>query len=104
MRKSMLQADTDHENTIYSIRMHQKLPFFIKKNGQKWPFFWSKIDFFGFSQAVEEPPPIVRVLDAKKHVVGRHRSRKHNIQHPYAPKFAMFHAKTAKHGRFLVKN
>ena len=29
MRKSMLQADTDHENTIYSIRMHQKLPFFI---------------------------------------------------------------------------
>ena len=45
----------------------------------------------------------MRVLDAKKHVVGRHRSQKHNIQHPYAPKFAMFHAKTAKHGPFLVK-
>ena len=23
----------DHENTIYSIRMHQNLPFFMKK----WP-------------------------------------------------------------------
>ena len=35
MRKSMLQADTNHENTIYSIRMHQKLPFFI--NGHLTP-------------------------------------------------------------------
>ena len=43
--------------------------------------------FFGLRQAVEDCPPILRVLDAKKQIVGTHRSRKHNLQHPYAPKF-----------------
>ena len=38
MRKSMLQADTDHESTIYSIRMHQKLLFFIKKTAKNGRF------------------------------------------------------------------
>ena len=52
------------------------------KNGR----FWSKIEFFGLRQAFEDPPPpISRVLDAKKQVLGRHRSRKHNLQHAYAP-------------------
>ena len=49
--------------------------------------------FFGLRQAVEDCPPILRVLDTKKHIVGTHRSRKHNLQHPYAPKFAVFHEK-----------
>ena len=49
--------------------------------------------FFGLRQAVEDCPPILRVLDAKKQIVGTHRSRKHNLQHPYAPKFAVFHEK-----------
>ena len=33
------------------------------------------------------------VLDAKKQVLGRHRSRKHNLQHAYAPTFIIFHEK-----------
>ena len=60
------------------------------KNGR----FWSKIEFFGLRQAFEDPPPpISRVLDAKKQVLGRHRSRKHNLQHAYAPTFVIFHEK-----------
>ena len=84
--------------------MHQKLPFLIKKTAKNGRFFGQKLIFLASAKQLKTPPPILRVLDAKKHVVGRHRSRKHNMQHPYAPKFAMFHAKTAKHGRFLVKN
>ena len=49
--------------------------------------------FFGLRQAVEDCPAILRVLDTKKQVVGTHRSRKHNLQHPYAPKFPVFHEK-----------
>ena len=59
--------------------------------------------FFGLRQAVEDCPPILRVLDTKKQIVGTHRSRKHNLQHPYAPKYAVFHEKkTATNGPFLV--
>ena len=60
--------------------------------------------FFGLRQAVEDCPPILRVLDAKKQIVGTHRSRKHNLQHLYGPKFAIFHEKTANNGHFLVKS
>ena len=51
--------------------------------------FWSKVEIFGLS-------PILRVLDAKKQIVGTHRSRKHNLQHPYAPKYAIFHENRPK--------
>ena len=34
-----------HKNTIYSMRMHQNLPFFMKK-GPKMVVFWPKIEFF----------------------------------------------------------
>ena len=82
-----------------------KYAVFHKKNGHKWPFSGHILIFFGFVQAVEgPPPPILRVLDAKKQVVCTHGLRKHNLQHLYAPKFAIFHRKTAKNGRFLVKN
>ena len=64
------------------------------------PVFLVKNSSFGFSQTVEDPPLTVRVLDAKMNVVGRHRSRKNDIQHLYAPKCAMFHAKMAKHQNF----
>ena len=57
--------------------------------------------FFGLRQAVEDCPPILRVLDAKKQIVGTHRSRKHNLQHPCAPKYAIFHEKTANNGHFF---
>ena len=65
---------------------------------------WSKIEFFGLGQEVEDPPPIFRVLDAKKQFAEANISRKHNLQHVYAPKFAIFHDKTAKNGHVLVKN
>ena len=101
MQHSRFQRHTDDENTICSIRMHQNLPFFMK-NRPKKAFFWSKVEFFGFRQAVEDPPPpILRVLDANKQVVGAHRSQKHNLQHVYAPKFGITHG---KNGCFLVKN
>ena len=70
---------------------------FPSKNGQKRQFFGQNLNFFAFSQAVEDPPPpILRVLDANKQVVGTHRSGKHNLQHPYAPKFPVFHGKNGK--------
>ena len=37
----------------------------------------------------------------EKQIVGTHRSRKHNLQHPYAPKYAIFHQKKAKMAVFL---
>ena len=93
MQKSKLYARTDYESTIYSICMHQNLLFFMGKL-PKMAVSWSKIEYFGLRQAVAEPPPpILRVLDAKKQIVGTHRSRKHNLQHPYAPKYAVFHKK-----------
>ena len=82
-----------------------KFAVFHEKNGHKWPFSGHMLIFFGFVQAVEgSPPPILRVLDAKKQVVCMHRLRKHNLQHLYAPKLAIFYGKTAKNGRFLVTN
>ena len=95
MRKSRLWGHTDHANTIYSIRMHQNLPFFMKKRPQM-AIFWSKVGIFGLF-------PILRALDAKKQIVGTHRSRKHNLQHPYAPKYAIFHENRPKMAVFFVK-
>ena len=60
--------------------------------------------FFRLGQAVDDCPPILRVLDAKRQIVGTDRSRKDNLQHPYAPKYAIFHEKTANNGRCLVNS
>ena len=62
--------------------MHQNVPFFMKKRPTV-ALFWSKVGIFGLS-------PISRALDAKEQIVGTHRSRKHNLQHLYAPKYAIF--------------
>ena len=75
--------------------MFQNLPFSMEKR-TKTAGFWSKIEFFGFRQAVEGPPSILRVLDAKEQVVGTHRSQTHNLEHPYAPIFAIFMKKRPK--------
>ena len=40
--------------------------------------------------------PILRVLDPKKQVVEAYRSRKQHLQHPCAPKFAIFHGKNGQ--------
>ena len=93
MRKSRLKGHTDHANTIYSIRTHQNLPFFMKKR-PTMAIFWSKVGIFCLS-------PILRALDAKKQIVGTHRSRKHNLQHPYAPKYAIFHENRPKMAVFV---
>ena len=50
--------------------------------------------YFGLS-------PILRALDAKKQIVGTHRSRQHNLQHPCAPKYAIFHENRPKMALFL---
>ena len=57
--------------------------------------------FFGLRQAVEDPPPILRVLDVKKQGVVTHRSHRHNLQHPYAPKFDIFHEKNGQQWPFF---
>ena len=56
--------------------------------------FWSKVWIFGLF-------PIFRALDAKEQIVGTQRSRKHNLQHPYAPKYAIFHENRPKMAVFL---
>ena len=101
MQKSKLYARTDYESTIYSICMHQNLLFFIEKL-PKMAVSWSKNKYFGLRQAVAEPaPPILRVLDAKKHAVWTHRLPKHNLQHSYAPKSAIFQQNRRKIAIFL---
>ena len=80
--KGKLQSHTGHATTIYSIRMHQNLPFFMKKR-RTMAIFLSKVEIFVLS-------PILRALDAKEQIVGTYRSRKHSLQHPYAPKYAIF--------------
>ena len=57
MQNNRLEEYRDHTNTIYSIRMHQNLPFFMEKR-PKMSVFWSKIDFFGFRQAVADLPSL----------------------------------------------
>ena len=65
-------------------------------------FFWSKLRFLASDKQFKPPPPpILSVLDAKKQVAGTQRSRKYKLQHPYAPKFAIFNEKTAKNGFFF---
>ena len=72
MQKSKLHARIDYESTIYSICMHQSLLFFIEKL-PKMAVSSSKIEYFGLRQAVVEPlPPMLRVLDAKRHAVWTH--------------------------------
>ena len=74
------------------------------KNRQKMAVFGQKLNVFGPRQAVEDPaPPILRVRDAKMQDVGRHRAGKHNSQHPYVPKFAVFHEKSPKMAVFWSK-
>ena len=103
MQKSKLYARTDYESTIYSICMHQNLLFFMEKL-PKMAVSWSKNKYFGLRQAVAEPaPPILRVLDAKKHAVWTHRLPKHNLQHSYAPKSAIFQQNRRKIAIFLSK-
>ena len=76
--------------------MHQNLPFFMK-NWPKMAVFWSKINFFlAPDKQLKTPLPILRVLDAKKQVVEAYRSRKHNLQHVYTPKFPIFHEKNGQ--------
>ena len=68
--------------------MHQTLPFFMKKR-PTMAIFWSKVGISGLS-------PILSPLDAKEQIVGTHRSGKHNLQHPFAPKYAIFHENRPK--------
>ena len=91
-KKSKLWSHKDHDNTFCSIRMHHNLPFLMENTAKK-KFIGQKIIFFALRQAVEDCPPILRVLDTNKQIVGTHGTRKHNLQHPYAPKFAVFHEK-----------
>ena len=82
-----------------------KFAFFHEKNGRKWLFFGQRLIFFlAPDKQLKTPPPILRVLDANKQIVGAHRSQKRNLQHAYAPKFAIFHSKNGKNGRFFVEN
>ena len=89
-------------HTICNIRMHQNLPFFHEKTAKNWPFFGQKLSLLASDKQLKTPPPpILRVLDVKKQVVVTHRSRKHNLQHPYAPKLAIFHEKNGQQWPFF---
>ena len=65
MQKSKLWSHKDHDNTFCSIRMHHNLPFLMEKTAKNGHFLVKKW-FFGLRQAVEDCPPILRVLDTEK--------------------------------------
>ena len=71
-----------------------KFPIFHGKNGKKWPLFGQQLSFSASDKQLKTPRPILRVLDAKKQVLERHRSRKHNLQHTFfikkRPRMAVF--------------
>ena len=90
------QAHTDQENTIYSIHMHQNFPFFMKKR-QKMAAFWSKIEFSGFRQAIENPPPYFEGAGCKRAGSGERQITKTQFT------AYIFHEKAAKNGRFWSK-
>ena len=60
-----------------------------------------KLSFSASDKQLKTPFPILRVLNAKKQVVEAHRSRKHNSQHAYARKFAIFHEKNGQKWAFF---
>ena len=96
-KKQVLERDRSRKHNLQHT-------FFMKKR-PRMAVFGQKLSFSASDKHLKTPPPISRVLDAKKQVLGRHRSRKHNLQHAYAPTFVIFHEKkTAKNGRFLVKD
>ena len=69
-------------------------------------FFWSKVELFGFRLAVEAPLPLILgVLDEQRQAFETHRSQKHNLPQPYAPKCAIPHQKNVNYTRTpKVKN
>ena len=70
----------------------------------RWSFVaFEKKSFFASDKQLKTPSPILRVLDAKKLVVGTYRSQKHKLQHPYAPNSSIFHEKKAKNGVFWLQ-
>ena len=60
--------------------------------------FWSKIEFFGFRQAIENPPPYFQGAGCKK-AGSRERKITKNQFTAY-----MFHEKNGQEWPFLVKN
>ena len=82
MQKNRLGRHTDQQNSIYSMRMYQNLPFFMKKR-PKMAVFWSKIECFSLRQAVQDPhPPYVEGSGCEKAVAEAHRPQKLHLQHP----------------------
>ena len=104
MQNSKLYARTDYESTIYSICMHQNLLFFMEKL-PKMAVSWSKIEYFGLRQAVAEPPPpILRVLDAKKACCVDTPIAQTQFTAFLCPKICHFSTKSAKKSHFFIKN
>ena len=98
----ILRAQAWDEQCSFEVFLAHLL-FFMEKV-PKMAISWSKIEYFGLRQAVAEPlPPILRVLDAKKHAVWTHRLPKHNLQHSHAPKSAIFQRNRRKIAIFYQK-
>ena len=77
--------------------MHQNFPFFMKKTAKNGRFFRQKIQFFGFRQAMENPPPYFEGAGCKK--AG---SRERHITKTQFTAY-IFNEKTAKNGRLWSK-
>ena len=84
-KKQVLERDTSRKHNLQHT-------FFLKKR-PRMAVYGQKLSFSASDKHLKTPPRISRVLDAKKQVLGRLRSRKHNLQHAYAPTFVIFHEK-----------
>ena len=103
MQNTKLYARTDYESTIYSICMHQNLLFFMEKL-PKMAVSWSNIEYFGLRQAVAEPPPpILRVLDAKKACCVDTPIVQTQLTAFLCPKICHFSTKSAKNSHFIYQ-
>ena len=84
-KKQVLERDRSRKHNLQHT-------FFMKKR-PRMAVFGQKLSFSASDKHLKTPPPFSRVLDAKEQVLGRHRSRRHNLQHAYAPTFVIFHEK-----------
>ena len=81
--------------------MYQNLPFFMKNRKKNDRFPVKNWVLLASDKQLKTPLSIWRVLDTKKQVVEAYISRKHNLQHAYAPKFAIFHEKNGQKWLFF---
>ena len=88
-KKQVLEAYRSRKHSLQHAYA-PKFAIFHGENGQKYPFFGQKMSFSASDKQLKTPPPILRVLDAKKDVIWTHGAFKHSLQYAELLKRVVF--------------